>query len=103
MNIYMTSRLNCLKFAVTANSIIFKDDEVVCCCRNRSSITVLIYFAVTKLIYTKDNEFKYIISCEDFFAVLFESLLKLTLKAPNKNCSRRHFNFLLLPFKDNTA
>ena len=23
----------------------------------------------------------------------------LTLKAPNKNCSRQHFNFLLLSFK----
>ena len=27
----------------------------------------------------------------------------LTLKAPNKNCSRRYFNFLLLPFKENKA
>ena len=27
----------------------------------------------------------------------------LTLKAPNKNCSRRHFNFLLLSFKKNKA
>ena len=27
----------------------------------------------------------------------------LTLKAPNKNCSRRHFNFLLLSFKENKA
>ena len=25
----------------------------------------------------------------------------LTLKAPNKNCSRRHFNFLLLSFEEN--
>ena len=24
----------------------------------------------------------------------------LTLKAPKKNCSRRHFNFLLLSFED---
>ena len=24
----------------------------------------------------------------------------LTLKAPNKNCSGRHFNFLLLSFED---
>ena len=28
---------------------------------------------------------------------------ELTLKAPNKNCSRRHFNFLLLSFKENEA
>ena len=27
----------------------------------------------------------------------------LTLKAPNKNCSRRHFNFLLLFFEENKA
>ena len=27
----------------------------------------------------------------------------LTLKAPNKNCSRQHFNFLLLSFKENKA
>ena len=27
----------------------------------------------------------------------------LTLKAPNKNCSRRHFNFLLLSFEENKA
>ena len=27
----------------------------------------------------------------------------LTLKAPNKNCSRRHFNFLLLSFEENNA
>ena len=25
----------------------------------------------------------------------------LTLKAPNKKCSRRHFNFLLLSFEEN--
>ena len=32
---------------------------------------------------------------------MFPSTLKscLTVKAPNKNCSRRHFNFLLLSFK----
>ena len=24
----------------------------------------------------------------------------LTLKGPNKNCSRRHFNFLLLSFEE---
>ena len=27
----------------------------------------------------------------------------LTLKAPNKNCSRRHFKFLLLYFEKNKA
>ena len=27
----------------------------------------------------------------------------LTLKAPNKNCSRRHFNFLILSFEENKA
>ena len=27
----------------------------------------------------------------------------LTLKVPNKNCSRRHFNFLLLSFEENKA
>ena len=27
----------------------------------------------------------------------------LTLKGPNKNCSRRHFNFLLLSFEENKA
>ena len=27
----------------------------------------------------------------------------LTLKAPNKNCSRRHFNFLLLSLEENKA
>ena len=27
----------------------------------------------------------------------------LTLKAPNKNCSRRHFNFLLISFEENKA
>ena len=27
----------------------------------------------------------------------------LTLKALNKNCSRRHFNFLLLSFEENKA
>ena len=26
-----------------------------------------------------------------------------TLKVPNKNCSRRHFNFLLISFKENKA
>ena len=29
--------------------------------------------------------------------------LLLTLKALNKNCSRRHFNFLLLSFEENKA
>ena len=28
---------------------------------------------------------------------------QLTLKAPNKNCSRRHFNFLLLSSEENKA
>ena len=30
-------------------------------------------------------------------------LFTLTLKAPNKNCSRQHFNFLLLSFEENKA
>ena len=34
---------------------------------------------------------------------LKEYKLTLTLKAPNKNCSRRHFNFLFLSFKENKA
>ena len=29
--------------------------------------------------------------------------LSLTLKVPNKNCSRQHFNFLLLSFEENKA
>ena len=29
--------------------------------------------------------------------------VSLTLKAPNKNCSRRHFNFLLLSLEENKA
>ena len=33
----------------------------------------------------------------------FSRNLPLTLKAPNKNCSRRHFNFLLLSFEENKA
>ena len=28
---------------------------------------------------------------------------EFTLKTPNKNCSRRHFNFLLLSFEENKA
>ena len=28
---------------------------------------------------------------------------QLALKVPNKNCSRRHFNFLLISFEDNKA
>ena len=37
--------------------------------------------------------------------ILFEYVdcKMLTLKAPNKNCSRRHFNFLLLSFEENKA
>ena len=31
------------------------------------------------------------------------SSIPLTLKAPSKNCSRRHFNFLLLSFEENKA
>ena len=30
-------------------------------------------------------------------------LLQLTLKAPSKNCSRRHISFLLLSFEENKA
>ena len=33
----------------------------------------------------------------------YHQILILTLKAPNKNCSRRHFNFLLLSFEENKA
>ena len=29
--------------------------------------------------------------------------LPLTIKAPNENCSRRHFDFLLLSFDENKA
>ena len=36
-----------------------------------------------------------------FFAVLRNQ--KLTLKVPNKNCSRQHFTFLLLSFEQNKA
>ena len=32
-----------------------------------------------------------------------KKVYSLTLKAPNKNCSRRHFNFLLLSFEENKA
>ena len=32
---------------------------------------------------------------------VLRGLVYLTLKALNKNCSRRHFNFLLLSFKEN--
>ena len=36
-----------------------------------------------------------------FAAFLVDSLrLNPSLKEPNKNCSRRHFNFLLLSFED---
>ena len=31
----------------------------------------------------------------------FLGYLHITLKAPNKNCSRQHFNFLLLSFEEN--
>ena len=39
-------------------------------------------------------------TCNNFrvFTVLDEDAVTLTLKEPNKNCSRRHFNFLLLSF-----
>ena len=30
-------------------------------------------------------------------------LQNLTFKVPNKNCSRQHFNFILLSFKENEA
>ena len=36
-------------------------------------------------------------------SVFDSSIIYLTLKAPSKNCSRRHFNFLLLSFKENKA
>ena len=34
---------------------------------------------------------------------LHAAKFNLTLKAPNKNCSRRHFNVLLLSFEENKA
>ena len=37
------------------------------------------------------------------FAFLVNYVTILTLKAPNKNYSRRHFNFLLLSFEENKA
>ena len=41
----------------------------------------------------------------DIVSVKWVGLLQqyLTLKAPNKNCSRPHFNFLLLSFEENKA
>ena len=35
--------------------------------------------------------------------VPLQNLTSLTLKAPNKNCNRRHFNFLFLSFEENKA
>ena len=35
-----------------------------------------------------------------FLLELVTACICLTLKAPNKNCSRRHFNFLLLSFEE---
>ena len=32
-----------------------------------------------------------------------DQIAPLNLKAPNKNCSRRHFNFLLLSLEENKA
>ena len=34
---------------------------------------------------------------------IVQAVLALTLKAPNKNCSRRHFDFLILSFEENKA
>ena len=41
--------------------------------------------------------------CVVFFSPVISFSNYLTLKAPNKNCSRRHFNLLLLSFKENKA
>ena len=42
------------------------------------------------------------ISSKNDFSEPMQSLIDmLTLKALNKNCSRRHFNFLLLSFEEN--
>ena len=38
-----------------------------------------------------------------FHLSYYKSVATLTLKAPNKNCSRRHFNFSLLSFEKNKA
>ena len=49
--------------------------------------------AITKCIWSKYNRLKNI----------YEICFLLTLKVPNKICSRWHFNFLLLSFEENKA
>ena len=43
------------------------------------------------------TKMKWVSSC---ISIAFSGL---TLKTPNKNCSRQHFNFLLLSFEENKA
>ena len=38
-----------------------------------------------------------------YHIVLVFKVKSLTFKGPNKNCSRRHFNFLLSSFEENKA
>ena len=39
----------------------------------------------------------------DYWVIHTEERDALTIKAPNKNCSRRHFIFLLLSFEEKRA
>ena len=47
-----------------------------------------------KSYYLGVNQFTDLVSVNQF-------MYSLILKAPNKNCSREHFNFLLLSFEEN--
>ena len=45
----------------------------------------------------------YSVACGLVASIVSLKIQILTLKAPNKNCSRRHFNFFLLSFEENKA
>ena len=64
-----------------------------------NALAIVILEDIVKLIW----EWRNITPSATVIARLAKVIGQLTLKAPNKNCSRRHFDFLLLSFEKNKA
>ena len=67
-------------------------------CWGVGSINCYQVFAFSSILW-QDNALR----DKTLYSGILVDICLLTLKAPNQNCSRRHFNFLLLSFEENKA
>ena len=92
-----------MKTVESANSVIDWTKQVLNFCR-RNFCRLLFYPLRVKCLPNSPNQTsKTRTHAPSHARTQTLQLTDLTLKAPNKNCSRRHFNFLLLSFEENKA